>query len=66
MSKPHHHDNDFGQSAETLSRLSSGYTETKRNGTTVEKDTIFSFGFDFLKDAGSWSEAVSKLIGLVN
>lgn len=66
MSNPRHDDNDFGQSAETLSRLSSGYTETKKNGTVVEKDTIFSYTFDFLKDAGTWSEAVGKLIGLVN
>ncbi|MCS5479674.1 hypothetical protein NYP18_08385 [Corynebacterium sp. YIM 101645] len=69
MSNPRHDDNDFGQSAETLSRLSSGYTETKWKGgeqVTVEKDTIFSYTFDFLKDAGTWSEAVGKLIGLVN
>jgi hypothetical protein len=69
MSNPNNDDHDFTQSAETLNKLSSGYTDTKKvddEWVDVEKETIFSFGFDFLKDAGSWAEAVGKLIGLVN
>lgn len=57
---------DIYQSSKTLDALSSGYETTNRKGETVEKETIFSYTFDFLKDAGTWAEAIGKLIGLVS
>lgn len=59
---------EIATSSENLGVLSSGWTETTGHGKheeTVEYDTIFSVIFDFLGDAGSWAEAVAKLIGLV-
>ena len=48
---------EIATSSENLGVLSSG---------DDENETLFSLIFDFLKDAGSWAEAVAKLIGLVS
>ncbi|QGU05571.1 hypothetical protein [Corynebacterium comes] len=56
---------DIANVADTFDRLSSGYTEKGWGGKEIEKETIFSFSFDFLKDAGTWAEAIGKLLGLV-
>ena len=55
---------DIKTSSENLGALSSGYT-TVTGDDAVENETLFSVIFDFLGDAGSWAEAVAKLIGLV-
>ena len=60
---------DIKTSSENLGVLSSGTPAVKdEKGNIVEaaEPTLFSVIFDFLKDAGSWAEAVAKLIGLVS
>ena len=57
---PHPQDTTEISGLDSWIALSSGFT-WKGN----DYDTIFSVLFDFLGDAGSWADAVAKLIGLV-